>query len=685
MNLFRSSSLSDLATLEQRFQSQLSHEILVSQKLRATVLFGMFAVALLFLFGGEFVVRQIFGADYFPGPVVPFSVVMMVVQLFMWLYIARAIRDEATIPSWVWYLRSLAEITLVTMIFLILRLNYESPTHVLSAPAILVYALFITLSTLRLSSVFALFVGVLAAVQYLAISLFIYGSIAGLSYYTPTYETLYFCFVRASILLLCGVGAAFVARELRRRMLNSYRIIEERNRVEAANQAKSTFLANVSHEIRTPLNAILGYTQLMDVDQSLSVEQHQTIKNISTSGGHLTELINRVLDLSKIEAGREELQSEDFDLQEMISELKTMFQLRCEQKGLDWVVNVDATSMMVQGDVGKLRQVLINLLGNAVKFTTAGRVVLNVSARPDSHFYFEVFDTGPGISQEHQAVIFDPFQQVSPVQQQEGTGLGLAIASGYVEIMGGQLEVASVPEVETRFFFTLQLVPASGDVVNIVETVQVRSLEAGYEVQALVVDDVAENRDILAEILSRVGVDVRQAESGIRALELVKELVPDIVLMDILMPELSGVETMQQLREMYGGDQCKIVAVSASVLEHQRKAYMEAGFDGVIDKPLQMNRVYGMLANLLGVKFVYESDTQEQDVADLSDATLPDSLLLSLEKAAAGYNVTQFNEFLDEAEALGVAEKQLVAPLRSLSARYDMKAALEALKEINHA
>lgn len=173
MNLFRSANTSTQAALEQRFQSQLSQEVLVSQKLRAAVLFGMFAAALLFLFGGEFVVRQVFGEGFFPGPVMPFSVVMMVVQLLMWLYIARAIRREATIASWVWYLRSVVEITLVTLMFLILRLNYESPTHVLSAPAILVYALFITLSTLRLSSKFALFVGVLAAVEYLAISLFI--------------------------------------------------------------------------------------------------------------------------------------------------------------------------------------------------------------------------------------------------------------------------------------------------------------------------------------------------------------------------------------------------------------------------------------------------------------------------------------------------------------------------------
>ena len=605
----------------------LSHEVLESQKLRAAVLFGMFAVALVFLFGGEFVSRQVLGEPFFPGPVLPFSVVMMVVQLALWLFIRRAIAREATIPSWVWYFRSMIELLLVTLMFLILRLNYESPTHVLSAPAILVYALFITLSTLRLSSRFALFVGILASAQYLAISIFIYGSIAGVSYYTPTYETLYFCFVRTGILLMCGVGAAFVAQELRRRTLNSYRIIEESNRVAAANQAKSTFLANVSHEIRTPLNAVLGYAQLMEVDPSLSGEQRQTIKNIGTSGGFLTDLINRVLDLSKIEAGREELQAEDFDLAETIRELESMFQLRSEQKGLDWVVNLDSRSLPVHGDVGKLRQVLINLLGNAVKFTRSGTVTLNVSVSSEDHFYFEVVDTGPGIPQERQVEIFQPFQQVSSEQQQEGTGLGLAIAMGYVEIMGGQLEVASELGEGTRFFFTLHLSPALRDLSSVLEADQVTHLATGSEVRALVVDDVAENRDILAQFLGRIGVDVQVAESGAQALERVAETVPDIVFMDIMMPGMSGIEAMEQLRTTYGQDRFVIVAVSASVMVHQRRSYLESGFDLVIVKPIQMNRIYAVLADFLDVTFVYAGEADDEEVTvDLSGVALPSSL-----------------------------------------------------------
>lgn len=680
MNLFRSS---DTIPITQAYQAEFAREILVSQKLRASVLMGLFGFGLCVLLLGQFVFQVILDEAFFPGPIMPFSVVMIVFQLGVWQYAAWAIRKERVVASWVWYVVAALEITLVTMMFLILRFNYASPTYVLSAPAILGYALFITLSTLRLSERYALFVGTVAALQYLGISLLIYGSISGLGMFDPTYETLFFSFVRSGILLMCGVGAAFVARELRVRMQRTYGVIEERNRVEAANQAKSTFLANVSHEIRTPLNAILGYAQLMAVDRSLSAEQRLSINNISTSGGHLTDLINRVLDLSKIEAGREELQDEDFDLAEMVRELEALFKLRCEQKGLAWQVDLDLASTQVRGDVGKLRQVLINLVGNAVKFTQTGQVALKVMARPDDQVYFEVFDTGPGISPEQQATIFDPFQRAALAQQTEGSGLGLAIASGYVKMMGGQLTVASALGEETRFTFTLHFSPALAVVRPTSDLVT--QLAPGHGVRALVVDDVVQNRDILAQILRRVGVVVDEAASGKEALVCVTKAVPDIVFMDILMPEMSGEETMQVLRQTYGRDAFKIVAVSASVLEHQRKAYLAAGFDGFLDKPVQMNRAYDILTGMLGVAFAQVDEVLEKEVVDLSATVLPESLFRDLEKAAAGFNVTQFNEYLDEAEALGEAETQLVAPLRQLSLRYDMKAALEALKEINHA
>lgn len=679
MNLFRSSGTAPVAQI---FQAEFAREVLLSQKLRASVLVGLFGVGLLFLLIAHVVFETILEEAFFPGPVMPFCVVMMVFQLGLRFGISGVMKQEKTISNWVWYVSAGFEVTLVTLMFLILRFNYASPTYVLSAPAILVYALFITLATLRLDGRFALFVGGLASMQYLAISILIYGSVAGLSTFNPTYETLFFSFMRAGILLMCGVGAAFVARELRLRMYHTYGVIEERNRVEAANQAKSTFLANVSHEIRTPLNAIMGYAQLMAADRSLSAEQQLSIQNISTSGGHLTDLINRVLDLSKIEAGREEVQVADFDLVEMVRELEALFKLRCEQKGLAWDVDLEVTSAQVRGDVGKLRQVLINLVGNAVKFTSYGQVVLKVMAKSDDQFYFEVLDTGPGIPLEQQTTIFDPFQRAALAQQTEGSGLGLAIAYGYVEMMGGQLEVVSEVGEGSRFTFVLQLSPALREMRRVSDRVD--HLSPGFEVQALVVDDVVQNRDVLAQILRRVGVTVVDVASGAEALESVADQLPDIVFMDILMPEMSGEETMRLLREKYGRDPFKVVAVSASVLEHQRKAYLEAGFDGFLDKPVHMNQAYALLADMLDVQFVDAEDVVEKEVVDLSAVVLPEPVFSGLEQAAAGFNVTQFNEYLDEAEALGEAETQLVAPLRQLSLRYDMKAALEALKEIHH-
>ncbi|MGA1200127.1 MAG: ATP-binding protein, partial [Candidatus Latescibacterota bacterium] len=334
---------------------------------------------------------------------------------------------------------------------------------------------------------------------------------------------------------------------------------------------------------------------------------------------------------SKIEAGREELQLEDFDLADLMQGLKTMFQLRSEQKGLRLLVELDAMTLQVHGDVSKLRQVLVNLLGNAVKFTHSGEVALKVSAKPDDHFHFEVFDTGPGISEEQQATIFDPFQRATVAHQAEGSGLGLAIAYGYVQMMGGQLAVDSVPGVETRFTFTLHLPPALSEIRQAGALAD--HLALGEDVIALVVDDVAQNRDILAKMLRRVGVTVGEVSDGKQALAWVADRIPHIVFMDILMPAMSGVETMQTLRETYGRDRFKIVAVSAAVLDHQHKAYLEAGFDGFLDKPIQMNRVYDMLAHMLGVAFVDAVASDEKNEVDVSSVVLPEVIFAGLEKA----------------------------------------------------
>jgi signal transduction histidine kinase len=292
---------------------------------------------------------------------------------------------------------------------------------------------------------------------------------------------------------------------------------------EQANQAKTIFLANMSHEIRTPMNAILGYAQILNSDPELQPSQRKAVETIGSSGEHLLGLINDILDISKIEAGREALHSTDFDLRGMVEGLGNMFEMRCQQKGLNWRMATDLSASRVHGDVGKLRQILINLVGNAVKFTQSGEVKLQVEAHGQERFSFAISDTGPGIPKEKQASIFEPFRQEDEGMRQGGTGLGLAISLRHVQMMGGQIELESTPGAGARFSFVLTLPPGGGETAEVDSTdwSRVRGLADGQSVRALVVDDVETNRDVLRGMLARIGVGVETAQHGAEALELI--------------------------------------------------------------------------------------------------------------------------------------------------------------------
>jgi signal transduction histidine kinase len=465
---------------------------------------------------------------------------------------------------------------------------------------------------------------------------------------------------------------------------------EARQEAERANQAKSLFLANMSHEIRTPMNAILGYAQILVDDEELTDKQRKGIETIRTSGEHLLALINDVLDLSKIEAGREELHQSDFNLQNLVRTLSTMFHMRCEQKGLRWRVEDELSATPVHGDEKKLRQVLINLLGNAVKFTEEGEVVLKVSTCGEHRYRFEVADTGPGIPTDRQATVFEAFQQEEGGWEKGGTGLGLAIARRHVALMGGQLEIESTAGVGTSFSFSLIILPAEeGETVDEEKSwAHVTRLISGRKVQALLVDDMETDRDILAQLLERVGVKVRQAMRGSQALEQLNENMPDVVFLDIRMPEMDGTQVLEKIRAEYGSNGVKVIAVSASVLEHQRQGYLKAGFDQFIAKPFRPEKIYASLAELLGVEFEYAppgtSTAAEASAFDPSSLVLPESLWNDLHSAVKIHNISELNQHLEKVNALGVAGEQLAAFLRQLNQKYDMKAIAAVLDEVRH-
>jgi signal transduction histidine kinase/DNA-binding response OmpR family regulator/sugar lactone lactonase YvrE len=504
-----------------------------------------------------------------------------------------------------------------------------------------------------------------------------------------------------AILALLSVAAFFGSRYyVQRREAQRLRLqlIEQERRknaqlqrakeaAEAANRAKSIFLANMSHEIRTPLNAILGYAQLLKREPELHPRHRSAIETIEESGNHLLALINDILDISKIEAGRLDLQETDFDLSRLIDGLSVMFRLRCEQKGLTWQVEwvgeeEPPSRLLVHGDEGKLRQILINLLSNAVKFTESGGVTLRIGKSDDS-FMFEVIDTGVGILLEEQEMIFEPFTQGTSEVKNEGTGLGLAIAKKFVEMMGGKLSVESVPGEGARFFFKLPLRRIADDLTahSAIPSRRVVHLASGHRVKALVVDDDEKSRRILSQMLSDIGVSVITAENGREALEYVCVHRPDIVFMDIRMPIMDGIESARRILEG-GGDNPKMVAISASALTHERQRYLEAGFDDFIAKPFRDEQIYESMARLLQIE--YEVEELDAPSIDLSKIRLSQDLLTRLKEAAEYGRVTELEGVLCQVEQIGEVEARLAERLRELSRNFNMVGVLEILGGIQH-
>jgi len=455
---------------------------------------------------------------------------------------------------------------------------------------------------------------------------------------------------------------------------------------EEANLAKSDFLASMSHEIRTPMNAILGYTQILARDAALAPFHRDMVATVLSSGNHLLHLIDEVLDLSKIDAGRMEIVLRDFDLAALFNELLAMFQQPCEEKKLGLRAEAEALArpLIVSGDEGKLRQVLINLLGNAVKFTESGRITLRAARGTPDEWCFEVEDTGIGIAAELLEQIFEPFQQGSGSHGEAGTGLGLAISKRQVEILGGDLKVTSQPGYGSVFRFTVKLPAALHSSSAIPAGRETLKLSPGQRVRALVVDDIAENRDVLATMLALVGCEVVLAEHGRLAVEVVGVSKPQIVFMDIRMPEFGGIEATRRIVSEYGHTGIKIVATSAAVMSHERELCMKAGCDDFVSKPFHAERIYGVLHNLLGVEFIYREVPEAHGVEsiDLGAMILPEELATRMVMAAELHSATVLRSCLLEVEQLGATGQRLAEHLRGFLSSYDMKTIQRILAQI---
>jgi len=475
---------------------------------------------------------------------------------------------------------------------------------------------------------------------------------------------------------------------------------------EAANQAKSIFLANMSHELRTPLNAILGFSQLMNRDTNLSPEQQENLSLITRSGEHLLTLINQVLDLAKIEAGRTTLNETAFDLIRLLDDLEDMFQLKAQEKGLHLICDrCDDVPQYVRADEVKLRQVLINLLSNAIKFTIEGGVSLRVAShklngvstvssqaqQPTSErgqltLYFEIEDTGPGIAPDELDKLFQAFVQTQTgSESQQGTGLGLIISRQFVKLMGGEITVSSTLGRGTIFKFDIQLGVADATAIKSKPpTRRVIALQPNQpSYRLLIVDDRWDNRKLLLKLLNPLGFEIKEATNGIEAIELWSSWEPHLIFMDMRMPVMDGYEATQRIKATTQGQATAIVALSASNFEEARTVVFSVGCDDFIHKPFREADIFDALHKHIGVRYVYDEPPIEpksaptQALTPEAIAALPADLLASLQKAAIEGDL---DLILVEIEQIRSQNDALANVLASLAKKFEFKQLLTLIQ-----
>ncbi|MEH2118425.1 hybrid sensor histidine kinase/response regulator [Nostoc sp.] len=485
------------------------------------------------------------------------------------------------------------------------------------------------------------------------------------------------------------VGIYWLTRQLqisRKQSENySHKLEQKAQEAEAANRAKSKFLANMSHELRTPLNAILGFTQLISRDRSVNPLHLENLEIISRSGEHLLTLINDVLSMAKIEAGRTILNESSFDLYRLLDSLEEILQPKAESKAL-WLLFEHSPEIpqYVETDETKLRQILINLLGNAIKFTQTGGVTLRVKMGegnfkvaeveerenfplPHTRYslHFEVEDTGHGIAPAELEGLFQPFIQTEVGRNsQQGTGLGLTISQQFIRLMGGDITVRSTLNQGTIFTFNIQISPAK-EVQD--QTRQPYRRVIGLEpdqpkYRILVVEDKWENRQLLVKMLASLGFEVREAEDGQQGVALWETWEPHLIWMDMRMPMMDGYEATRQIKSHLKGQATVIIALTASAFDEEKSVVLSSGCDDFVRKPFQESVIWEKMAEYLGVRYVFEES----------------NYLL----AVGNQPSNQANSYLLTAQSLTVMPPDWVAQLHQAAVRTDEKLIFKLLEQI---
>ena len=476
---------------------------------------------------------------------------------------------------------------------------------------------------------------------------------------------------------------------------------QAKEKADAANQAKSEFLANMSHELRTPLNAILGFSQLMQCDRTLSQDNLRHLDIVNRSGEHLLSLINDVLTMSKIEAGRIALSPERCDLYNLLDSLEQMLRLKAESKQLRLNFTISPqVPQFIRIDQSKLRQILINLLSNALKFTETGEVSLKVGynpATPSPQLTFAVQDTGPGIAPEEQEILFQPFTQTQlGVESSEGTGLGLPIGQKFARLLGGEIQLESVLGQGSTFTVTLPvevLKPSTASPPKPSQSSVPSLTPTPKGDRILIVEDRATNRLLLVELLNSLGFETCEATNGSEAVTLWETWQPHIILMDMQMPVMDGCEATRRIKANPRSQNTIIIALTANVFEQQRQEIFKAGCDDFLCKPLQTKALFEVLHHYSGTTEPPQpspdaSDSTKSTPADSYDLenldevrsqlqTLPETWVKQLEHAAAQCSERLIHQLLTE---LPPDQASLAAILRNLTEDFRFDIVMEMAK-----
>lgn len=467
-------------------------------------------------------------------------------------------------------------------------------------------------------------------------------------------------------------------------------LIIAKEMADAANKAKSLFLANMSHELRTPMNVILGFANIMLQDSNLSSRQKENIDMILKSGEHLLDIINNILDIAKIESGKLEIETIDFDLGELVTDVISMLSVRSEAKGIS--LRLDQSSSFpryICTDPAKLRQIMINIISNAIKFTSEGEILIKLSVKSlnlkdnQNFLLFEIKDTGIGIATEDLERIFQPFIQIG---QHEGTGLGLAITKRYVQLLGGDISAKSVPSDGSTFSFTIAYKPVNIENLHLLSTCDghVIGIDNADKYRLLIIEDQRENRMLLKNLLAPFGFQIFEAGDGREGVNMYKECKPHLIFMDRRMPVLDGKAATSEIRNLDGGKNVFIIAVTAHAFQEERYEMVNAGCNDFIAKPFSVNSIFSILEKYLAISLIkkIEDKASQKSIFALNEdelAGIEEQLRNELETALERLDMNQISVLIGR---ISVKNDQLGEILKYYAELFDYKTILKALKNI---